>query len=123
MSSNVSAFEPAIIEYLQDLRVAKRYSPHTVSNYQRDLKAFAAAALERSIDGWGEVTTRDIRSIVAEQHLAGISGRSLARKLSALRGLYTYMMKLPPKLTLERAAWRNSKNCLPRQNHGLKAVL
>lgn len=90
----MNALEPAINDYLQELRVAKRYSPHTVSNYQRDLKVFAAEAVKRGISCWSDVTTRDIRAIVAEQHLAGISGRSLARKLSALRGLYSYLMKL-----------------------------
>ncbi len=90
----MNALEPAINDYLQELRVAKRYSPHTVSNYQRDLKAFASAAVKRGINCWSDVTTRDIRAIVAEQHLAGISGRSLARKLSALRGLYSFLMKL-----------------------------
>ena len=89
----MNAFEPAITDYLQDLRVAKRYSPHTLGNYQRDLKAFVTAAMARSIDNWQAVTTRDIRAIVAEQHLAGISGRSLARRLSALRGLYNHMLK------------------------------
>lgn len=90
----MNALEPAINDYLQELRVAKRYSPHTVSNYQRDLKVFAAEAVKRGIKCWDDVTTRDIRAIVAEQHLAGISGRSLARKLSALRGLYSFLMKL-----------------------------
>jgi len=89
----VNAFEPAIHDYLHDLRVAKRYSPHTLGNYQRDLKAFVAEAIKRGIENWQQVTTSDIRAIVAQQHLAGISGRSLARKLSALRGLYNYMIK------------------------------
>lgn len=86
-------FDSAIGEYLQELRVAKRYSPHTVSNYQRDLKSFVEAAQKRHISGWNDVTTQDIRAIVAELHMAGISGRSLARKLSALRGLYNYLLK------------------------------
>lgn len=89
----MNAFETAIGDYLRDLRVAKRYSPHTLSNYQRDLKAFVAAADKRGIENWRDVTTRDIRAIVAEQHLAGISGRSLARRLSALRGLYNFMLR------------------------------
>ena len=89
----MSAFDQAIGEYLRDLRVAKRYSPHTLSNYQRDLKAVAGAADKRGIASWQEITTRDIRAIVAEQHRAGISGRSLARRLSALRGLYSFMLK------------------------------
>lgn len=89
-----SRFEPAIAEYLQELRVAKRYSPHTLSNYQRDLKVFATAAASRELDTWNQLTGRDIRAIVAEQHLSGVSGRSLARRLSALRGLYNYLLKL-----------------------------
>jgi len=94
MSEETEKFDQPIAEYLQDLRVAKRYSPHTVSNYQRDLKGFVEAAVKRQISGWPDVTPQDIRAIMAEQHLAGISGRSLARKLSALRGLYAFMMKV-----------------------------
>ena len=88
-----SDFNGAITDYLQELRVAKRYSAHTLSNYQRDLKAFVVAATARSILNWNEVTTQDIRAIVAEQHLAGMSGRSLARRLSALRGLYNHLLR------------------------------
>lgn len=94
MGESTESFEQPIVDYLQDLRVAKRYSPHTVSNYQRDLKSFAEAAHKRHINNWPDVTPQDIRAIMAEQHLAGISGRSLARKLSALRGLYAFMMKV-----------------------------
>ncbi len=90
----ISRYEPIIADYLQELRVAKRYSPHTLGNYQRDLKVFANAAARRRIADWKELGKKDIRAIVAEQHLAGVSGRSLARRLSALRGLYEFMAKL-----------------------------
>lgn len=87
-------FEPAIAEYLQELRVSKRYSPHTLANYQRDLKLFATAAESRGLTTWEEVDGKLIRAIVAEQHMEGVSGRSLARRLSALRGLLNYLLKL-----------------------------
>ena len=87
-------FEPVIAEYLQELRVSKRYSPHTLANYQRDLKVFATAAESRGIQAWNEIDGKMIRAIVAEQHMEGVSGRSLARRLSALRGLLNYMLKL-----------------------------
>lgn len=96
-------FESAIAGYLQELRVAKRYSPHTVSNYQRDLKSFAASARERMIESWSEVTSQDVRAMVADQHRNGISGRSLARRLSALRGLYNFLMK-SGKISINPAA-------------------
>lgn len=90
----MSAFQPDIDSYLEDLRVARRCSPHTVSNYARDLKSVASSAKTRGIECWKELTAADVRAIVAEQHRGGIAGRSLARRLSALRGLYNYLVGL-----------------------------
>ncbi|ASJ70147.1 tyrosine recombinase XerC [Granulosicoccus antarcticus] len=87
-----SVFQSAIDQYLEDLRVARRSSPHTVSNYARDLHAIARSAQTREVDGWRNLTADHVRSIIAEQHRDGISGRSLARRLSALRGLYNFLM-------------------------------
>ena len=88
----MSGFEPAIEQYLEELRVARRASPHTVSNYARDLKAIAHSATHREVADWQTLHANDVRAIIAEQHRQGISGRSLARRLSALRGLYNFMM-------------------------------
>jgi len=90
----MSEFAQAIESYLEELRIARRCSPHTVSNYARDLKAVAAAAERRGIESFGDLGVGDIRSIIAEQHRGGIAGRSLARRLSALRGLYNYLIKV-----------------------------
>ncbi len=87
-------FNLAIDDYLEELRVARRCSPHTVSNYARDLKAFARSAAQRQLENWQSVSGPDVRSIIAEQHREGIAGRSLARRLSALRGLYAHLIKL-----------------------------
>lgn len=88
----MSKFQPAIDDYLTELRVARRASPHTVSNYARDLKAVAKSAMAREISSWQAISAADVRAIVAEQHREGISGRSLARRLSALRGLFNYLL-------------------------------
>jgi len=86
----MSSFEVSIESYLDELRITRRCSPHTVSNYARDLRAVARSADSRQIDDWDQIEAADVRSIIAEQHREGISGRSLARRLSALRGLYNY---------------------------------
>lgn len=88
------SFDAAIERYLEELRVARRSSPHTVSNYARDLRAIARSALNRGIDDWQTLSGDDVRAIIGEQHRDGISGRSLARRLSALRGLYNFLMGL-----------------------------
>ena len=89
-----AAFEPDIERYLEHLRVERRASPHTVSNYARDLRAVARSAEARGVAGWGALEAPAVRSIVAEQHREGISGRSLARRLSAVRGLYNHLLRL-----------------------------
>ena len=92
----MSAFQPDIDSYLEDLRVARRCSPHTVSNYARDLKSVAAYRRRPGASKtWnGPSCLPMLRAIVAEQHRAGIAGRSLARRLSALRGLYNHLVGL-----------------------------
>ena len=91
--SSADAFDAVMNEYLHELRVARRASPHTVSNYARDLKTFARLAVAWGLPDWEALTVHDVQSMVAEQHREGIAGRSLARRLSALRGLYGFLMK------------------------------
>ena len=91
-STEYPGFDDVIHQYVEELTVARRASVHTVSNYTRDLKAIARAAIERDISDWQSLGANDVRAIVAEQHRQGISGRSLARRLSALRGLYNFMI-------------------------------
>ncbi|NND90673.1 MAG: tyrosine recombinase XerC [Granulosicoccus sp.] len=86
------AFDAGIDQYMEELRVARRSSPHTVSNYARDLRSIAQSARSRGVDDWQALTASDVRSIIAEQHRDGISGRSLARRLSALRGLFNFLL-------------------------------
>ncbi|GHU26714.1 tyrosine recombinase XerC [Betaproteobacteria bacterium] len=78
--------------YLDELAQQRRQSPHTVSNYRRDLRT-----LDRLIgELLGGVTCKNlqvhhIRRFVVQLHAAGLSGRSLARMLSAWRGFFRWL--------------------------------
>ena len=79
---------PAAAEFLETLRVQRRMSPHTLAAYRRDLEALAAAAGSTPID---RIAGADLRGFVARMHAGGLSGASLARRLSAWRSFYRWL--------------------------------
>lgn len=78
----------AVVAYLAELSEQRRLSPHTVSNYRRDLEKLIAAAGEIA---FAELQVHQIRRFVAQLHGKGLSGRSLARTLSAWRGFFAWL--------------------------------
>ncbi len=79
--------------FIQYLREQKQYSPHTVSNYQRDLEAFMSFLSEHGVQAWDRVVPKELRYCVARLHQQGLSGKSIQRMLSALRSFYQYGLK------------------------------
>ena len=77
------------------LRAEKRYSSHTVAAYTRDINHFLSCGSfdsEQPLD-WDGITQADIRSIVAQLHRKGLSGKSLQRWLSSVRSLFNYLCR------------------------------
>ena len=77
------------------LQSEKQFSPHTLSNYTRDLKRlFAVLGLNPAepID-WDAIDSHAIRRAVASLHRQGLSGRSLQRLLSSTRGLFNFLCR------------------------------
>lgn len=79
-----------ITGYLEHLAHERRLSAHTVSSYQRDIRALFECA--------GELQLRDlqpahIRRFVSRLHARGLDGKSLARLLSAWRGFFNYLSR------------------------------
>ena len=74
--------------YLQHLRHERRLSPHTVVNYGRELEALLAELGERPLE---ELLQQQVRRAMAKAHGQGLSGKSLARRLSAWRSFYRWL--------------------------------
>lgn len=75
--------------FLDHLRFEKRYSPHTLKAYQRDIEGFAA-----EVDApWGEVRPHHLAGMVARRHARGAGPRTLQRMLSSLRSFFSYLEK------------------------------
>lgn len=78
----------AVDAYLAELTEQRRQSPHTVSNYRRDLVRLLSLAGEIPFE---QLQVHHIRRYVAQLHGQGLSGRSLARLLSAWRGFFKWL--------------------------------
>lgn len=84
-------FEPAMIDaWLASLGGA---SPHTRAAYGRDLAHFARYWQEHANRHGDGVDTHAVRGFVAWLHRQGHNGRSIARALSALRGLFRHEIR------------------------------
>ncbi len=84
-------------DYLAYLASTRKLSPLTQTGYQRDLATLVRLVREHGMDvsdtALTQLHTHDIRHFIARLHSSGLSGRSLARMLSAWRGFYRYLIR------------------------------
>ena len=79
--------------FLQYLRTERRMSPHTVTNYHRDLLRLNDFRAKQSLRDWRAFDVHQARAYVAALHRAGLSGRSIQRFLSSARAFYRYLLR------------------------------
>jgi integrase/recombinase XerC len=82
-----------LADFLSELKFEKRVSPHTLSNYRRDIEQLARFCRDKAILHWRDVQQSHIRSHVAQRHRQGIGSKSLQRELSAIRSFYRFQLK------------------------------
>jgi integrase/recombinase XerC len=83
-----------VADFLDHIAKERNLSPHTVSAYDRDLKELEAYLTAASgVDGWAweRVDRLAIRGYVAHLARRGISKRSIARALAAVRTFFRYL--------------------------------
>lgn len=81
--------------FLEYIEIEKRYSPHTVTSYRKDLADFSAFLLKTEAhQDFTAVDKKIIRNFMTELSTAAISKRSINRKLSSLRSFFLFLLKL-----------------------------
>ena len=80
-----------IDSYLDHLRVERRLAAHTLESYARDLRALAAfaAGAERTPE---TLDRHALERFVRQQMTQGLSPRSVARSVAAIRGYYKFLV-------------------------------
>jgi integrase/recombinase XerC len=79
--------------YLSHLSKERRLSPHTSSNYARDLRALADHLEKSQVTDWRRVDSQHVRVFAARSHAGGLDPRSVQRRLSATRGFFNYLVR------------------------------
>ena len=86
-------------KYIKHLEAEQNVSPYTIRNYTMDLcgskevKGFFAFLKEKGIDSPDKVDRVVLRDYMAYLVEEGIVKASIARKLSAIRSFYRYMVR------------------------------
>jgi integrase/recombinase XerC len=84
----------SVQSFFDYLRFEKRYSVHTITSYRNDLTEWLQFTHEEYGDiPLTEISYHYIRSWLASLKDAGLSDRTINRKISTLRSFYKYCMK------------------------------
>jgi integrase/recombinase XerC len=85
---------PIIQPFLNYLKFEKRYSRHTVISYETDLISFFDYISNQYGDmSLGQLSHGYIRSWLASLKDEGLTGKSINRKISALKSFFKYQLK------------------------------
>ena len=81
-------------DFIDYLTLEKKYSPHTVTAYKKDLESFLEFASESfDLKNIREVNYSMIRSWIVSLVNENISNRSINRKISSLKTYYKFLLK------------------------------
>ncbi len=76
------------LTYLWEVR---QLSPHTISNYRRDLRSLQEVCRQRGLATAAAVSEADIRLWASQLHRRGLASSSIQRSLSAARSFFAWL--------------------------------
>jgi len=85
--------DPWVERYLDSLKYERRYSPHTLLNYRRDLLSLSDFVQALGLSGWSTLDSHYLRQWISQLHRKGLAGRSVQRHLSAARSFLQFLVR------------------------------
>jgi len=79
--------------FIQMLRSEKYYSPHTCTNYRRDLNQFKQYLVGQGIESWERIGYAEVSGFAAKRHRLGRKSRTIQRELSSIRSFYQFLIR------------------------------
>ncbi|POR04732.1 hypothetical protein AU468_02655 [Alkalispirochaeta sphaeroplastigenens] len=81
------------LRYLEYLRNVRRLAPASLEAYQRDLRIFCAFLAEQECDSLATLDSRLVRHWVRAMGSQGIAATSVNRRLSAVKGFFSFLQE------------------------------
>jgi integrase/recombinase XerC len=75
------------------LRTERRLSVHTLAAYRHDLAALRDWCDRNGSQEWAQLDHQHIRSFAAHSHARGLQGRSIQRRLAAVRTFFSFLLR------------------------------
>jgi integrase/recombinase XerC len=79
--------------FFAHLSIERRLSPHTDSNYRRDLDRFVAYCDTQGVCEWSTLDSQHVRTFAAAEFRRGQSARTIQRRLSAMRSFFNFLLR------------------------------
>lgn len=81
-------------KFLEYLEYEKKYSPHTILAYRKDIMDFICFCKEEFNQCYEDVSYSQIRSWIVQLTSGKLTNRSINRKLSSLKTFFNYLVKI-----------------------------
>jgi integrase/recombinase XerC len=75
------------------LATERRLSAHTVAAYRHDLATLSQWCDRNGLDDWTALDHQHVRTFAARSHARGLKGRSIQRRLAALRTFFAFLQR------------------------------
>ena len=81
-----------VAQFRRYMTLERNLSAHTDSNYARDLAALVKFCDARKLEDWSALDSQYVRQFAAHSHAKGLAGRSIQRRLSAVRSFFEFLV-------------------------------
>jgi integrase/recombinase XerD len=87
-----SALDRGLLQYSQFLLLEKGVASRTYESYGHDLRSYASYLKRQSLRRPADITGSHVRGFLSELRTSGLSPRSVARALAAVRGFHRFLL-------------------------------
>jgi integrase/recombinase XerD len=88
-----AALRRPVEAFLEELRVGRRLSPHTLDAYARDLAEYTEFAERHGLGRWSEASVTFADAYFASLAQRRLAGATVSRRRSSLRGFHAFLLR------------------------------